>query len=132
MEQHLRIALCMVFIIGYLQAKPVCLNKGDLGLKLLSDHVTCDQSVNITSPSNVKKHCYAAALKGFQDGLRSLNNCKGQVWRIGDTAEALEQATLSPARHVNSTDCQWENKSFAVFVKDLETFAEQFNSGGVC
>ncbi|KAM7389053.1 hypothetical protein PAMP_023050 [Pampus punctatissimus] len=121
MEHYFRITLGMLFLIVYLQAKPIADNPvdmSDLGIEELIEEVICND-------------CHNAALKYFMQGLKDASTkCKDENERIVMTLECLEHAG-SLKMQTNSSECQWENnqsrKTLKEFVKDLKTLVELRN-----
>ncbi|KAM7417182.1 hypothetical protein PAMA_017022 [Pampus argenteus] len=112
----------MLFLVGYLQAKPITGNPvdmSDLGIFELNESVTCSD-------------CHNAALKYFIQGLKDASDkCTDPDDRIIMTLECLEHAGSLKMEETNSSECQWDNdgsrKKFKEFVKDLETFVQLRN-----
>ncbi|CAJ1059142.1 interleukin-2 like [Xyrichtys novacula] len=151
MEQCLRIALWMFFLLGYLQANPIptdgttqCssqtgqhlhFNLGDLGFNFLHKEVTCEKKMTFTAPKNVEPICYTAALESFIKGLeRAEASCTGDVDRVTDTLDAIRNSYPQNTKCPHPEQCKWESEEylqqFEGFVKATEKFVKELNMAG--
>uniref|UniRef100_A0A8C2ZE99 Uncharacterized protein n=1 Tax=Cyclopterus lumpus TaxID=8103 RepID=A0A8C2ZE99_CYCLU len=127
MEQCFRIALWGFFLIGHLQARPVCSEQGDMGFCYLQRDVKCE-NVMFTYPGDVHENCLDEVLRRFKAGLEhAATRCLDVEERIYDTLDALNNDFPS---NTNSTACTLETKEseFKDFVENLESFVQLLNA----
>ncbi|MEQ2177722.1 hypothetical protein GOODEAATRI_006516, partial [Goodea atripinnis] len=98
MKHCYRIAIWMFLLLGFLQAKPVCVSSVDVSkfdmpdCDLLTDEVLCAENVTFVSPASVPTNCQVKALSAIKDGLyHAREQCKDESNRVGFFLDILKQ-----------------------------------------